>query len=75
MASIILIVADDQLDRVINALCIAGGWTQDSGVTKGAFAKAFVVQNVKSIVKSVEYQQAEQTALASVVEPTDADIS
>lgn len=75
MAQITLTIADAQLSRVVDAICIAGGWDPDSGVTKNAFAKAFLVNYVKSTVLSVEYRQAQQTALDAVVMPNEADVS
>lgn len=75
MAQITITIADAQLSRVVDAICIAGSWNPDLGITKNAFAKAFLVNYVKSTVLSVEYRQAQETALSAVVMPDEADVS
>lgn len=73
MAQFILDVPDPVVPRVVDALCGAGHWSPDSGMTRAAFAKAEVARLVRERV--VEYErhmlhvQAE-TAASAVTEPT-----
>lgn len=72
MAQLIIDVPDAVATRVVNALCTAGGWTTELGVTKQAFAKSEAARIIRERVVAVERAalraQAEQSA-AAVAEP------
>jgi hypothetical protein len=72
MASITLTIPDAVVGRVIDALCLAGGWTAELGVTKPAFAKSEAARIIRERVVAIERgalrAQAEQSA-ATVTEP------
>jgi hypothetical protein len=73
MATICIDIDNAQLNRVVDALCAAGGWTAELGVTKSAFAKQEAARIIRERVVSIErhtlLQAAEQQA-AAVTEPT-----
>lgn len=75
MASVTIQYPDSEQARVIEALCIDGGWTPELGVTKGAFAKQQVARLVRERVREVETAQARHNALASVVPPAEVNVS
>lgn len=68
MAEITLVIPDGQLQRAVDALCEAGGWTADDNVSKPQFAKEMVANYVRESVRAVERSRAEATALATVEE-------
>lgn len=65
MAQIILNVPDASLNRVVDALCIAGGYTPAQG-TKAAFAKAFVIKQMMGVVRDVEARIAAEAEAEAV---------
>lgn len=72
MANISLSIPDDQLTRVVDALCWAGGWSSDLGVTRNAFAKQEAARLLRERVVAIERQQIRQAAAAqelATVEP------
>jgi hypothetical protein len=75
MATITLTYPDDQQQRIVNALCEEGGWTPESGVTRGAFAKRMVVDYVKRVVVAQDRAAARAAALAAVPLPADPDVT
>lgn len=72
MAAISVTIPDDQLTRVVEALCGAGHWSADTGLTKQQFAKAEVARLLRERVQQYEQrallQQADVTA-AGIAEP------
>jgi len=66
MASISLTIPDDKLSRVVDALCLYGGYVDTDG-NKGAFAKATAAKIIRQVVKDTEQQKAFEVAMAAVV--------
>lgn len=75
MASISIDYPLAQQSRIVDALCLDGGWTAELGVTKGAFAKAQVAKMVRERVLEIERITARQAAIASVAEPAPVDVT
>lgn len=68
MADFTLTIPDDQVDRVVEALCHASGYAGDPQDDKAAreCARAYVVQFVRRTVVQVEQEKAMAAAMASV---------
>ena len=66
MATVILTIPDDQIDRVVDALCAINGWTDTLGVTRAAFAKACLIRDLTATVQNWERREAEEAALEAV---------
>ena len=75
MATITLTIPDAVMPRVIDALCAYGDRPDSSPLTRGAFAKAVVVDWVKSITRQHEGVQAAKTAETTARARVDAEIS
>lgn len=76
MAEISLNVPNDQVGRVVDALCIFGGYTGDPNdvPARRAFAKHVLGDQLRQIVLRVERTEAAATAMASVtVDPITID--
>lgn len=59
MASITINIPDDQVARVVDALCATGHWSADLGVTKNAYAKSEAQRLIKERVLRWESTQAQ----------------
>jgi hypothetical protein len=75
MASISLEYPDAQGKRIVDALCLDGGWSADMGVTRAAFAKAQAATIIRQRVLEIERTSARQAAVAAVPEPTPVDLT
>lgn len=76
MATITINIPDDQMPRVIDGLCKAGGWRSvELDGARGAFAKKMVVDYVRDTVKAVERATAVEAAIAATPQPTAVDVT
>lgn len=67
MAEFALTIPDDQVDRVVDALCAVGGYTgPDEQKDRREFAREVVIRYVRGTVAQVERVQAMSDALANV---------
>lgn len=68
MADFTLTIPDDQVDRVVEALCHASGYAGDPQDTKATrdCARAHVVAYVRRTVAQVEQEKAMAAAMAAV---------
>lgn len=74
MAEFGLTIPDDQVDRVVDALCAVGGYGPGAGVSKREFARQVVIRYVRTTVAQVERNQAVAEAVSSVdVQPVPID--
>ena len=76
MADIVLTVPNNQIVRVVNALCVAGGYTGDPAdqPARNAFAKSVIAAQIRATVLRMERgQAAEQAMTAVVVSPISID--
>lgn len=71
MTQITISIPDEQTDRVVDALCARGGYSDSLGVTKKAFAKQFVINFVKGNVAEHEATQAALQAVETANEEVD----
>lgn len=62
MATITITYPDAMQTRVVDALCLDGGWSASLGVTKAAFAKSQVAALVRQRVYEVEVVEARRAA-------------
>lgn len=62
MAVLTITIPDAVKDRVIDAICIRGGYSATSGLTKIQFAKQYILDTMKGIVSDHESSTAVQTA-------------
>lgn len=72
MAEFAVHIPDDQVDRVVGALCAVGGYVpgeDDSQKASRDFAKAVVVRYIRATVMQYEHQRAMAEAMSSVVVP------
>ncbi len=76
MAAITVNFPNDQADRVVSAMCGAGGYTGDpaNNAARNEFARTMVINYVKNIVRVVEKSEAQTIAL-NAVNVVDADIT
>ena len=72
MATITLNIPDAVIPRVVDALCAAGHWSEDLGVTRNAFAKQEVARMVRERVVAIETEQAR---VAAEVHPPEPDVT
>lgn len=75
MASISLTIPDDQLDRVVDALCLAGHWSPALGVSRNAFAKQEVARLLRQRVLEVERRTIHESADAEADGLGEPDVS
>ena len=76
MATITITIADEHMPRVVDALCIVGGWRSvELDGARGAFAKKVVMDYVRSTTREVEHQTALAAAKASVQVPSEVTIT
>lgn len=77
MATISINVPDQELDRVVSALCEYGLYSEvaEEGETPPQFAKGVVTTFIKSVVRTVERRAAEAEALSSIVDSPDVPLS
>jgi hypothetical protein len=47
MASFTITVADVAEEKLVDSLCVKGGWTSESGLTKGEFARKQIKDDLK----------------------------
>jgi hypothetical protein len=75
VAEFALTIPDDQVDRVVDALCAVGGYTgPDDRKSRRDFAREVVIRYVRATVMQVERNQAVADAMAAVtVEPVPID--
>lgn len=66
MATITLNIPDQQMERVVAALCAINGYSDTSGLTAAEFAKACLVRDLVGTVRNWERRQAEDAALEQV---------
>lgn len=74
MATLTLSYPDAQANRIIDALCDAGGWTAADG-PRPAFSKKVVADQIRQQTLAYEADKARRDALAAVVAPTTVDIA
>ena len=69
MADIVLTIPNNQVTRVVDALCIAGGYTGDSTdqPARRDFARTVVGDLVRQTVLRIERNEATARAMADVV--------
>jgi hypothetical protein len=75
MATISITIPDDQVNRVVNAMCEAGHWTPELGITKNNFAKAELARLLRERVLTVERQKVRADAEAALAALTEPDVS
>lgn len=75
MAEFGLTIPDDQVDRVVDALCVVGDYTgPDVRKERREFARQVVIQYVRATVAQVERTRAVAEAMSSVdVQPVPID--
>ena len=77
MAEFTVHIPDDQVDRVVGALCAVGGYApgeDDGQKVRRDFAKSVVVRYIRSTVMQHEHQRAMAEAMSSVdVQPVPID--
>lgn len=68
MAEITLTIPNDQVNRVVNALCTTGGYAgdPDDKPARRQFAREVVARLVRQTVMQVEQQQAMSAAMSAV---------
>jgi hypothetical protein len=71
MGSVTLQFPPAQDQRIIDALCLDGGWTPEMGVTKAAFAKEQIAAMVRQKVVEVETAAARR----AVTPPVPPDVT
>ena len=71
MAQIPLTIPNAQVSRVVNALCIAGGYSGDpnDNAARNAFAVAHLAKYVRDTVQRIEHGQAIDAMYASAPAP------
>jgi hypothetical protein len=74
MAEITITIPDGVVQRVLDALCGQFGWTPESGLTQGQFAKWCVARWAKDVVRTWEAQQASEAAILAAQQDVDTDI-
>lgn len=74
MARITLTVADDKLDRIVAALCFAGGRRPNDPTPPAEFARRVVAAWVTERVREFEVQQAVLTAGQDAAKRVDDEI-
>lgn len=69
MADIVLTIPNNQLSRVVDALCIAGGYTGSLAdqASRREFARTVVGDLVRQTVLRVERNEAATRAMADVI--------
>ena len=65
MATVTLTIPTAAVGRVVHALCTAYGYE----VENAANAKQAIIDHIRATVRNVEQSEAEQAALAALVEP------
>ena len=65
MAEITLTIPTAHESRVVHALCVSAGLTDETA----ANAKAAIIRHIKATVHNVERSEAERVALAAVPDP------
>lgn len=75
MADFTISIPDDQVDRVVDALCAVGGYAgTDDRKARRDYAREVVIRYVRATVMQVERNQAVADAVASVsLEPVPID--
>lgn len=76
MADIVLTIPNDQIARVVDALCAVGGYSgdPDDRPARREFARGVIVQQVRKTVMQHERNQAVAEAMSAVtVDPVTID--
>lgn len=68
MADIVLTIPNDQIDRAVDALCVAGGYSGEPGDQRQRreFARGVLMQHLRQTVLDVERRQAMTDAMSGV---------
>lgn len=69
MATMVITIPDNQLNRVVSALCIAYGRPADSPLTPVEFARRAIIDNIRSQVADIETGVLHDAAIVAVVPP------
>lgn len=76
MAEFSVFIPDDQVARVVDALCVVGGYTgdPDDQKAKREFARQVVIRDIRATVLKVERTQAMADAMTAVtIDPVPID--
>lgn len=74
MASITITIPDDKVSDVLDAFAWRYGWDQDSGYTKGQFARYQINQFLKGTYIQWRVQEAKRTAESTTATQAASDI-
>ena len=75
MAILSITIPDAIANRVINAIALDHGWSEENHLTKVQFAKQVVIDFMKSSVKAYERNQATEAAKITAEASVDTDIN
>lgn len=74
MATITITIPDNQVARVVDAMCLAYGYRADDG-DRVNFVKARLMDHLRQIVAAVEVAQLERDARATMQKPVDLSLT
>jgi len=66
MVQLIIDIPDDQETRIITAICNTKGYSDSLGISQRQFAKRYIVQHIKDVVRFYEREEAKKTAISGI---------